>query len=97
MSSISGYWVTGHEYSVLYSDLKSIPSGYDSSATWLSVSGTVSKSVGIAPDGRRHVYEVSFVGVISKRHGFYGNGGFNSGAYVKRFLSIREIHGPGEA
>ena len=92
MQRLSGYWVTGFEYSVFYSDLKSIPPESDPNAPWLFADAAVVRAGG-APqnDGRRHVFEVSFIGAYSKKKGFYGNGAYTTGVYVKRFLSVKEI------
>ena len=90
MESLTGYWVTGHEYSVFYKDAKALPpeSDTDENVVWLETTRTGPM------DGRRHVFEVSFIGVYSDRLGFYGNGAFRRGAYAKSFTSVKEIRQP---
>ncbi len=90
LENLTGYWVTGHEYSVFYRDPKSIPRETDAVANevWLETGR-------LGPlDGRRRVFEVSFIGVYSDRIGFYGNGAYKRGAYAKRFTRVKEIRQP---
>src|SRR4029450_4393243 len=89
---IAGYWVTDHEYSVYYPDKNGIEVTYDEQAVWLNLSsGAESATKQMVRNGRRQIFEIKFVGSISKIPGVYGNGRFKSGALVDRFLSIREL------
>ena len=90
MENLTGYWIRAHEYSVFYTDRKSISSGFDPNATWLELSEGADAA--LPPfDGEWRLYEVSFIGVTSRRKGVYGNGTFSRGAYVQRFLSLKEL------
>lgn len=88
---INGFWVVGHEYSVLHLDRASIPDGNDPNGIWLSLSSKARKDVEELLDGERHVFEIRFLGSLSDAPGGYGNGLYKRGAWVDAIVSVKEI------
>ncbi len=92
MTTISGYWVEGHEYSVFYKDLHAVPIGEDDNPTWLELSN---EAYAEAEPMLRHqgdLFEVTFVGVDPKRSGYFGHlGSFKKGVYAARIVSLKEV------
>ena len=89
---LAGYWVSGHEYSVFYTDKQEIKHEPDARAAWLFLS---SEAEGAAKEklraGEWQVFAVRFTGVKSTARGIYGPGPFQAGVLVARLLEIDEL------
>jgi hypothetical protein len=89
---LSGFWVSGHEYSVFYGKKQDIKHEPDDEAAWLFLSS----EAGVAVQdklraGEWQVFSISFVGVKSTARGIYGPGPFKAGVLVTRILEINEV------
>jgi hypothetical protein len=89
---LSGFWVSGHEYSVFYGKEQDIKHEPDEEAAWLFLSS----EAGVAVQeklraGEWQVFAISFIGAKSTARGVYGPGPFKSGVLVSRILEINEI------
>jgi hypothetical protein len=89
---LSGYWVSGHEYSVFYAAKQDIKREPDARAAWLFLSraaeGTVKEKLRA---GEWQVFAIRFVGAKSTARGIYGPGPFEAGVLVARIIEIEEI------
>lgn len=89
---VHGYWVSDHEYSVFYSRRELILPSHDKSAIWLEFSNEVRTEIDrFLVKGTRQIFEIRFIGSVSRVPGLYGSGDFVGGAIVKRVLDIKEI------
>ena len=89
---LSGYWVSGHEYSVFYTNKQDIKHEPDARAAWLFLGGAAEGAVkGILRAGDWQIFAIKFVGVKSTRRGIYGPGPFESGVLVNQVIEISEI------
>jgi hypothetical protein len=89
---ISGYWVSGHEYSVFYANKQDIKHDLDRDAPWLFVSSDAEAAVKdkVRP-GEWQVFAIRFIGTKSSMRGIYGPGPFKAGVLVLRILEINEV------
>lgn len=89
---ISGYWVSGHEYSVFYTNRQDIKHDPDADAAWLFVSSDAEVAVKdkVRP-GEWQVFAIRFIGSKSSVRGIYGPGPFKAGVLVVRILEINEV------
>lgn len=90
--TISGYWVSGHEYSVFYVNGRDIQSEPDANATWMYLSSDAEESVSaVVRAGVWQVFALKFVGSMSTKRGVYGPGPFKSGVLAHKVLEVKEI------
>jgi hypothetical protein len=90
---ISGYWVSGFEYSVFYPNRQTIKRGPDSEAPWLSLSDQAEAAVKSKIRGDEwQVFAVRFIGTKAGMRGIYGHQGMSkSGILMVRVIEIKEI------
>jgi hypothetical protein len=89
---LSGFWVSGHEYSVFYNNKEDIQLEPDAQAAWLFLSSEAEVRVEHKMRaGEWQVFAISFVGVKSTARGIYGPGPFEAGVLVTRILKIDEV------
>lgn len=87
-----GYWVSGHEYSVFYTNKQDIKHEPDARAAWLFLSAAAEDAVkGKLRAGDWQVFAIKFVGAKSTRRGIYRPGPFESGVLVDQIIEISEI------
>jgi hypothetical protein len=89
---ITGYWVSGHEYSVFYTNRQDIKHEPDADAAWLFVSREAELALNdkVRP-GEWQVFAIRFIGSKSSMRGIYGPGPFKAGVLVARVLEIDEV------
>ena len=89
---IAGYWVSGHEYSVFYTNREDIKHEPDADAAWLFVSREAELAMnGKVRPGEWQVFAIRFIGSKSSMRGIYGPGPFKAGVLVARVLEIDEV------
>ncbi len=89
---LSGYWVSGHEYSVFYSNKEDIKHEPDAQASWLFLSDAANAAVrDKLREGEWQVFAISFLGMRSTARGVYGPGPFKGGVLVARVLHLEEV------
>ena len=89
---ISGYWVSGHEYSVFYANMQDIKHEPDPDAAWLFVSSDAAAAVkGKVRPGEWQVFAIRFIGSKSSMRGIYGPGPFRAGVLMVRILEMNEV------
>lgn len=90
---ISGYWVVGLEYSLLYQDMDDVVDGEESEAFSLQFLGIPSENIRrILVSPRLNVYNVSFIGSKSDLPGIYAEGfpDLRGGVVVKKDFSFSD-------
>ena len=91
---MSGYWVSGLEYSVFYASRQDIKHEPDPNAAWLFVSDDAEVAVREkVRSGEWQVFAIRFIGSKSSMRGIYGPGPFKAGVLVVRILEISEVTG----
>jgi hypothetical protein len=89
---MSGFWVSGHEYSSFYRNRSSVPEGFDPAAVWLSLSHDAYTAAEPFLDGTWRIFQVSFRGTEPGIDGIYGHQGMSKrGVFVDRFLTLKEV------
>ena len=89
---LEGYWVSGHEYSVFYTDKQDIKQEPDANAAWLFLGSEAEVAVkDKLRAGEWQVFAIKFSGAKSTARGVYGPGPFESGVLVTRLIAIDEI------
>ena len=94
MTTMSGYWVHDHEYSVFYKGLQAVPPGYDDNASWLDLSKEARAKAPPLLDSQSDLFEVTFVGVDPDRVGMFGNGTRKRGVFADRILKLKQVSRP---